>query len=79
MWGSTLAGVRAKTLPDDPGGSSAQQIVPVEADGPHAVIEAGYRFGQTVVFVSHASSVSSGRDAGMNFIGVKHRFSVGLR
>lgn len=45
-------------------------------DGLYALVEAGYRMGDISLFASHASSLSTGRDTGVNFVGVKYELSV---
>lgn len=76
MWGSTVVEQTTGKAWGDPAGASQPAAHFQDASGPHAAVEAGYKFGQTSVFVSHVSSISSGRDKGVNVVGVKHRFSV---
>ena len=74
MAGSALVESAAKVGPESPPGRTFEV-----ARGPHATVEVGYTIGRTSVFASHASSLATGRDEGVNFVGVKHRFSVKVR
>lgn len=70
LWGSALA------VPQEP---VPPGVPPIYApSGPHAVVEVGYDFGRLSLFVMHTSSLSSGRDSGLNLAGAKYRFSVKL-
>lgn len=72
----------AQGIPVDAGPPAKQyESSPTErggVGGPFAIVEAGYGLatwrGETSVSAMHISSVASGRDAGVNFIGVTHRF-----
>ena len=76
MWGSTLElETPAKAL-QEPAAPPPERGGPKESAGPHATAEIGYAFGGASIFVLHASSVASGRDKGVNVVGVKYRFSV---
>lgn len=75
LWGATWEHTPPRCAPvswDDPRDPCRVK----EAPGPHAAVEIGYTAGQASLFVLHASSVKSGSDRGVNFVGVKYRFSV---
>lgn len=78
MWGAALElGPSAKVAPPTPGDPSSEPAQGIkESDSPHAAVEVGYSFGSASVFVLHASSLASSRDMGVNFVGVKYRFSM---
>lgn len=80
MWGATPVLEEPSTVGITPGGPTPDRGYRLEeSDGPHAAIELGYSRGRASFFLMHASSVSNSRDMGVNFVGVKYRFSARLQ